>query len=221
MDTEPAADQLDDLPALPRDTYRHIAQRLIASLPPPPLDTPEARDRRDQDAIAALAALHPANAEEIHLAALHVAAGAEALESLRLSRDPDITPAQRITHIRQASSMMREARALHALLARVQADRQKRQANPTALGHATIIERCAVGLMTEALGEVPPPAPTAPSPPDPIAEAEHYARHHRKRASLIRRLGRLPEKIPIGPMRPEVVEALISGTTPTLRALAA
>ena len=38
-------------------------------------------------------------------------------------------------------------------------------------------------------------------------------------AALIRRLGRLPDRIDVGGLTPEVVHALVTGTTPTLRAL--
>ena len=64
----------------------------------------------------------------------------------------------------------------------------------------------------------PQPAPSA-RPANAIAEAERYAVQHRKRAMLIRRLGRLPDKLNIGSVLPEVVHAIASGTTPILCAL--
>ena len=60
----------------------------------------------------------------------------------------------------------------------------------------------------------PPPTPAEASKPDVIAEAERYAVQHRKRAMLIRRLGRLPDKIDIGGLTPEVAHTIATGTTP-------
>jgi hypothetical protein len=55
---------------------------------------------------------------------------------------------------------------------------------------------------------------------DPIAAAaERYATFHRKNATLIRRLGRLPERVAVGAVAPEVVHAIATGTTPILTAL--
>ena len=38
------------------------------------------------------------------------------------------------------------------------------------------------------------PAPPEPPQPSPVAKAERYALHHRKRAMLVRRLRHLPPK---------------------------
>ena len=72
--------------------------------------------------------------------------------------------------------------------------------------------------MADALAQTPP-APAKTPHPNPIAEAERYALHHRKRAALIRSLGRLPDKLNVGLVRPEVLHAIVTGTTPILRAL--
>ncbi len=56
-------------------------------------------------------------------------------------------------------------------------------------------------------------------PRDVAAEADEYALHHRKRATLIRRLGRLPERVQFGPMRPELVAAIATGTSAILCSL--
>ena len=115
---------------------------------------------------------------------------------------------------------MRQARSWRALLARLQAAREKRGADTAASDTAGHTEHRALGLMAEALAHPPPPPAQPETPnPDPIAEAERYALHHRKRAALIRSLRRLPDKFDVGPMRPEVVHAIITGTTPILRAL--
>ena len=108
---------------------------------------------------------------------------------------------------------------------RIQTARQTREADPAARDAATQAEQRALRLLAEALAQTPPEltpqAPQAPQtpPPDPIAEAEHYAQHHHKRAALIRKLRRLPRHINVGYIPPAVVQALINGTTPTLQAL--
>jgi hypothetical protein len=117
---------------------------------------------------------------------------------------------------------MREARSWRTLLDRVQTARQTGKTDPATQQTATQTEQRALGLLTEALTQTPPElTPQAPQPPplDPIAEAEQYAQHHRKHAALIRKLRRLPRHINVGYIRPEVVHALINGTTPTLQAL--
>jgi len=51
------------------------------------------------------------------------------------------------------------------------------------------------------------------------ALAERYAIHYPQRARLIRRLGGLPEQCDFGPPEPELVMAVVRGTTPELLAL--
>ena len=63
------------------------------------------------------------------------------------------------------------------------------------------------------------PLPAEAPPCDVAAEADRYALVHPKRAALIRRLRRLPHRLDWGPTRPELVQAIISGTSPTLQAL--
>ena len=54
---------------------------------------------------------------------------------------------------------------------------------------------------------------------DPAAEAERYAIIYPRRARLIRRLGGLPDDCDFGPPEPELVQAIVAGTSPELRAL--
>jgi hypothetical protein len=125
---------------------------------------------------------------------------------------------------------MRQARGARSLLLRVQAARHKREADYAATEKAAWIEHCAVGLMAQALGRaqaaptaVPPPVPLPePEPTDIFAlltEAEQYAIIYPRRAALIRSLGRLPDKCDFGPPAPELVHAIVTGTSPTLCAL--
>ena len=188
-------------------------------LPPPSTDAPEDQAQRDLAAIDHVASLLPANPEEAHLAAQYVAACAQALDCLRLARAYPNDPGVILTATARSASMMREARGWRTALQRAQSDRRKRQSDPDARDAATAIEQRALGLLAEALDRAPPAAPAAPATPDPIAAAERYALLHRKRAALIRRLGRLPDRIDVGGLTPEVVHALVTGTTPTLRAL--
>jgi hypothetical protein len=228
---------------LPRDLYHQIVHTLRTALPPPATDTPQAAGsdpgqalaRRDNAAIAEVASLLPANAEEVTLAAQFVAASAQALDCLRLAREHAADLWLVLKCSAQAAAMMRQARSARSLLLQVQATRQKREADGVAAGKAAWIEHCAVGLMAGALGRdppaEPPPVPAAEPAPVPmpapqsgdacprLAEAEQYALIYRRRAALIRSLGGLPDKCDFGPPSPELVAAIVTGTSPILRAL--
>ena len=128
---------------------------------------------------------------------------------------------------------MRQARGARSLLIRVQAVRQKREADNASLDRAAWLEHCTIGLMADALGrtppapmEEPPPPPSAPAPVaeaeppfEQLAEADHYAITYPRRAALIRSLGCLPAPCTFGPPEPELVQAIVTGTSPILRAL--
>jgi hypothetical protein len=129
--------------------------------------------------------------------------------------------------------MMRQARGTRALLMRVQGERRNREADNAAADKAAWIEHCAIGLMADALGRTPPapmaeppPPPSAPAPVEAteppfeqLAEADQYAIIYPRRAALIRSLGGLPARCDFGPPEPDLVRAIVSGTSPTLRAL--
>ncbi len=235
MEIRPEPDQPDLTLQLPRDVYYQLIQTLRASLPPPVTDTSEDRARCDNAAMAHVASMLPANADEANLAALSVAASAQALDSLRLARTFPAESAPALKCTAQANSMMRQARAFRSLLLRVQALRQKREADNATLDQATWIEHCAVSLMADALGRSPPapvaepppvPAPRIPEPAqadepqaDPTAAAEEYAVTYPQRAALIRRLGRVPDNPTFGPPDAVLVRALVTGRTATLLAL--
>jgi hypothetical protein len=122
----------------------------------------------------------------------------------------------------QSASMARQARSWRLALLRAQQARATLESDADARAAATQVEHKALGLMADALVQAPPaPISTAGEPPpDPIAAAEHYAVNHRKRAVLIRRFGRLPDRLAVGRLPPAVVHAIATGTTPILRALA-
>ena len=68
--------------------------------------------------------------------------------------------------------------------------------------------------------ETPPPVRSEPAAKaDIAAEAELYAAIHPRRAARIRALGTLPDRPDFGPPPPELVEAIVKGTGPQLRAL--
>jgi hypothetical protein len=126
------------------------------------------------------------------------------------------------------------------MLLRVQAERRKRETDNAATDRAAWTEHCAIGLMADALGRAPLAAMEEPPPaPDPVreaepqadpqadiaAEADFYAAVHPQRAARIRVLGGLPETAmprldpAIGPPSPELVHAIVTGTSPVLEAL--
>jgi hypothetical protein len=108
--------------------YYQLVYTLTDLLPPPLEDTQEALRARNHAAIAKVAALLPANANEIDLAAQCVAARAQAEDMLRLIRQnaDDIGLVMRLNA--QYASMVRTSLSVHARLMRAQAVRQKREA---------------------------------------------------------------------------------------------
>src|SRR5579883_2412713 len=122
MDT---GNQPDLTGQIPKDLYYQIVHELRGALPPPVTDSPEDAIRRDNAMIAQVAALRPANADEVMLAAQCVAASAQALECLRLARLNRDDVAQVLKCTAQACSMMRQSRGALTHLHRLQAAREK------------------------------------------------------------------------------------------------
>ena len=170
---EPANPQPDWARLLPRDAFAEIILILRAALPPPVSDDPADLARRDRAAMAAVAALQPANGAEGRLAAQFVAADAWAMDCLRLAaerrREFDIARKCKA----QAMSLMREAKSALRLLLRLQAARQAVEGNEAAANRAAWAEHAAVGAMAEALRTTP----AAPDPaPPPAADAQSVAK---------------------------------------------
>ena len=67
------------------------------------------------------------------------------------------------------------------------------------------------------------PEPTPEPEPDDaftrLGEAEQYSLIYPRRAALIRSLGALPDRCDFGPPKPDLVRAIVTGTSVTLRAL--
>ena len=114
----------DPAPSECPSAYRQVAHYLLASLPPPPDDTPEWRALRDRAAEAALAALRPANEMEAMLAAQFIAASAQALDCLRLAHLPGTDTAVFLKCSAQAAGMMRQSQAALRTLERLRTERE-------------------------------------------------------------------------------------------------
>ena len=160
-----------------RQAYHHLVFTLGTTLPPPPTDSPENRDRRDSSAIAQVAALLPANAAEATLAAQYVAACAQSMDVLRLANQPGMDPSLALKCAAQAASMMRQAQSALRLLLRAQAVRQKREADSGQADAAAWTEYCAAGLMEEARS-VPQEAGPGGHPADDPASCPAAAAPH-------------------------------------------
>ncbi len=153
---------------LPADVYHYLIHTLCLSLPPPLTDSPEDLARRNHFAIARIAALQPANATEADQAALYVAASEQWKEYLRIAHEPDTSPSGAMKCRAQANAMMRQAQGALRMLFRMQAARQKLEANTEARARAAHSEHRATTLMHQALSPQPAPAPTAkPATPAP------------------------------------------------------
>ena len=241
MDHHAAPAPADPTLRLTRDANYIAVHTLRGTLPAPEADTPEAIARRDHAAIVQVAAMLPANADEACLAAQCVAARLYGMDCIRQAREFAAAkdPVWERKCGAQGLSALRESRQARALLARLQAAREKREKDPAATDRAAWSEHCSIGLMTDALGEAPaavpaePPRPPTPEPPalaaaeppadtepkrDLAAEAEMYAIMYPRRAKLIRSLGGLPDNPDFGPPDPELVPFIVSGTTPALLA---
>jgi hypothetical protein len=186
------------LPNLSPAVARYTLFELTEGLPPPVTNMPEERAARDEAAIAAVADLRPANAFEARLAVRAVATDAQAMQCLRFAGQPGQPPEKAHGLRAQALSMMRASQGALRSLQGLQAARVKAAAAP-------------------ALGEAREPAD--PPPVDVAAEADRFAQRHRRQAALIRRLGRMPEGSGRDTLSPALVQAIVTGTSPNLRAL--
>ena len=148
---------------LPAQACRHLMHTLIALLPPPIEDTPEAILTRNHAAIARVAALAPVNAGEAELAAQCIAARAQAEDLLRLIRvhAGDINLVIRINA--QYAAMIRASLSAHNRLLREQQQRRKREAAPGAADQDEWTRHIAAQTMLSELPGVPHPPTVAKS----------------------------------------------------------
>ena len=128
---------------------------LIAFLPPPIEDTPEATLVRNHAAIARIAALAPVNASEAELAAQCISSRAQAEDMLRLIRlhadDIDIV----IKLNAQYAAMIRASLAAHNRLIREQQQRRKRETARGAADQDESTRHIAARAMLKALPTEP------------------------------------------------------------------
>jgi hypothetical protein len=200
------------IPNLPPAITREIFASLCGLLPPPTPDTPEARASREDAAMAAVAALHPADAFEAELAVQIIGAQAHAKDCLRAAAVAVHDPAEARRCLAQADRMMRCMQSGERSLSRRQAAREKAEAEM----HPAAMERAGYWFRD---CSVPAPEETPEPVPDIAAEADQYAVIYPQRAAQIRALGGLPEPCRFGPPSDELVRAIVTGTSPTLRAL--
>ena len=178
------------LPNLPPAVARYTLFELTEGLPPPVTDMPEERAARDEAAIAAVADLRPENAFEARLAVRAVVADAQAIQCLRFAGQPGQPPEKAHGLRAQALAMMRASQGALRSLQGLQAARAKAAAEPA-----------------------------DPPPVDVAAEADRFAQRHRRQAALIRRLGHAPDGVGHDALSPALVQAIVTGTSPNLRAL--
>jgi len=173
---------------LPAQAYYHLVHTLNGTLPRPLTDNPEDLLRRNHAAIARIAALSPANSIEADLAGLYVAASEQWKDCLRLAQLPETSPESAMKCRAQAISMMRQAQSALRLLLRMQATRQKTEADSEACDRAAWTEHGAIRLMAEALS--PPEATeTAAEPPAPPPEPQPAPTEEPHNMALIHRIG--------------------------------
>ena len=131
MDHSPPPQPPDLTLQLPRDIYYQIVHTLRRSLPPPLTASADDRARRDNTAIAEVACLLPANAEEVEIAAQFVAANAQAMVCLRLAQEHADDVPRVLQCTAQSARIMREARGARSLLRASR--RRARSARPTTM----------------------------------------------------------------------------------------
>ena len=152
MDTNPPNQPID----LDARAHRHLIQTLLALLPPPAEDTPEATLARDRAALASLAALAPSNANEADLAAQCVAARAQADHILRLiGLHADDAPVVAGLNA-QYAAMVRISLAVLDCLLREQQRRRKREAIPGNAARDERTRRAVAAGMLQALSDTVP-----------------------------------------------------------------
>jgi hypothetical protein len=176
------------LPNLPPSVAREVYARLCVLLPPPYADTPEARADRDDTAMAAVAALRPADAFEALFAAQIIGANASAMDSLRLAVQPNQEPKDVHRNRAQAATMMRTMQSGLRMLRREQAEREAvaTRSQPDALQPAgNQFPTTPVPIAAASPAQTDPPDDV-----DPVfttlAEADAYAATHPGRTLLIR-----------------------------------
>jgi hypothetical protein len=207
MQEEQLPDRPDPAEQLQREVYLQTVDTLRRAMPPPLDASPETLLRSHRVAIAKVAAMVPASAQEADLAANAVAASTHAADCLRLAvaHASDLKLAGQLRA--QAASMGRESRGYCTALLRMQAARQKRESNDKTCDSATWAEHISLGLMKKALDilpELPLPATEPDRPPGAPPESPLAAVAERPPATTPEPpLTAEPEQPPPPPLPPE------------------
>ena len=211
--TQPAPESL--IPQLPPRLYYQFIHSLTRALPAPLSDSPEDLARRNEAAVAWVAALHPANIAEAELAVLHVTAAEQSKRCIQIAEGPETSLEWAVKCRAQSNSMMRQSQGALRLLLRVQSARQKLEADTEAHARTAAAEQHAITHMTEAL-KLPPPAPRPKPPPQekPAPTPDHVTR---REVSFFRKDdGRLDlvERLTYGPE--DLVQQLVAAGLPLI-----
>jgi len=229
------------IPNISDTLAREIYAELCRSLPPPPDDTPEARQRRDERAMTAVAHLLPENAAEAEVGVLIVAAQFQARDALRAASRVGIDADEVRRYRAQACSMMRQADSGIRTLLRLQAERQKAEAamHPAAMQRAGYWFRSASVVEPEPdeQPEMQPPVPLREEPApdlvrggggrgpdeppkleyDVMTPAERLVTLYPDRAAAILTAGGLPARLSFPPPDPDVITELLTSKSLLIR----
>jgi len=226
-------DPPDPLQLLPKAVFRTLVADIYAAIPPPTLTDPELIADRVHAAMAEIASMVPANAEECAIALRAVTADAQAKDAIRQARALYNDPLPAMKCQAQVSLMMRTANAARAMLLRVQSVRRKREAIPAACNQDAWTIHATESLLLAADGQAVPEPPPPPAPPEPepeplpaagepadrYDEAEHYALTYPNRAAEIRAHGGVPPTARYGRPDDKLVREIIASPSPILRQL--
>ncbi len=134
-----------------RDGYFFLVEEFRRELPEPPKDTPEMRRKRLKAAIGTVARLCPVTLAEAKLAARFVSADQHASECLRQIKQLSRAPEKHAQLRAQSNSMARQANSAMRSLLKLQAAREKRDADAKRADAAVWAEHRAAKGMEAAL----------------------------------------------------------------------
>jgi hypothetical protein len=200
--------QQQPIPGFTPEMTQEFFANLCGMLPPASTDSPEARNARDQIAIQAVLALHPADAFEANLASDIVAASAQAKHWTRLVMQPGVDAKEaKLYHARLATLLRLEQSLTRMLVVRQdKRDKQEAEMHPSAMARA--------GFWFRDI-QTPEPVPEPPKTAyETMTEAEQYAVNYPRRAALFRAHGGLPPNLTFGAPEPHIVEGIVNGTSP-------
>ncbi len=198
--------------------YRAYFAQLCRQLPELPGEDPEACAERQKRAMDAVVALHPDDAFEADLAVRIVSTAAHAADALHSASLAAGDP-EKVRQCRaQVASMLRQSDSALRNLLRIQARREKQEAE----NHPAFMRRAGYWFKEAAVtapDHDPAPVPAQPTPePEPLpdieADARLYAAMYPDRVKRIREAGGLPRRLDFGPPEPEIVAALLRGVVP-------